>query len=67
MRATLETDNHYKFVFFKQNVVEMVRCFYPDGERETVTLDYFIRVLRKEANKRKSYRAKLRAYRERNR
>lgn len=66
MRATLETDGHYRFVFHTRLGQEMVRCFYPDGERETVTLDFFLSVIRKEATKRRQLRREMRAYRERN-
>lgn len=47
----------YKFVFFTDMSQEKVRCFYPDGERETVTLDYFVSVMQ-EARKRRQDRAK---------
>jgi hypothetical protein len=66
VRATLELDGYYKFVFYTENCSEMVRCFYPNGERETVTLDYFCKVINRERAKRRRDRVVLRAYRERN-
>lgn len=66
MRATFETDDHFRFVFFTEHGEELVRCFYPDGERETFTLEFFCKTLRAEAKKRKQNRKELRAYRDRN-
>jgi len=66
VRVTLETDSWYKFVFFVKNCEEMVRCFYPDGERETITLNHFVKVLHAERRKRAKAARDMRAYRERN-
>jgi hypothetical protein len=65
-RVTMETTGCYgglyRFVFFRQMSEEKVRCFYPNGEHETVTLDYFVSVMRAEQDKRRD----LLAYRRRN-